>query len=154
MNPPPLPHNDNPPPLPPQPFPPASPRRKPIKWIVAGIVGVAVIALLIVGGLAATCPDEVQMRNAVYGEMGPQYKTALEWIGRASKLFHGPHLVYRSHVVYSTLDFDKGGGDEIRLASGSAGKITLTPEVKEAKDFILSIPGVDVILKKTASNNR
>jgi len=91
------------------------------------------------------------MRDAVYGELGPEYKRALEWLGAASKLFNGPHMVYRNHVIYSTLDFDKGGGNEIRLASGSAGNVEVTSNVKEVKDFILSVPGVRKFLSKKQS---
>src|SRR2546425_5746698 len=108
--------------------------------MLGGLAGVIVIVLVVFGALAATCPDEAQLRNAVYGEMDPTYKQALEWLGAASKIVHGPCLVYHNHVIYSTLDFRKLDGSEVRFASGAAGRIQLTPEVKQVKEFLLSIP--------------
>ena len=119
-----------------------------MKWIRNSVLAVALLAVVIIGALAATCPDEPQMRNAVYGEMDPTYKQALEWLGAASKIVHGPCLVYRNHLIYSTLDFRKLDGSEVRFASGAANKIKLTPDVKQAKEFLLSIPIVRKWLEK------
>lgn len=115
---------------------------------IGGVIVIVLLGLITFIALAASCPNERQMRDAVYGELGPGYKRALEWIGTVSKFVHGPHLVYHNHVIYSTLDFDKGGGNEIRLASGKVGKVELTSNVREVKDFILSIPGVEKFLPK------
>ena len=112
------------------------------------MIVIVLIGLITFIALSASCLDEAQLRNALYGELGPEYKRALEWIGVGSKFFHGPHLVYHNHVIYSTLDWHESNGSEVRLASGRAGKIQLTPEAKEVKGLILSVPGIDFILPK------
>jgi len=145
---PPQPGSDQPPPLP------ASALKNDIRkrrspWLIIGpLLGLVLIGIVIFVWLVSTCPSESQMRGALYGELGPNYKTALEWIGFGSRLIHGPHLVYHNHVIYATLDFDKGGGNEIHLASGAAGKIHLTPQVQDVKQFILGIPGIEGYLQK------
>jgi hypothetical protein len=119
---------------------------------IAGALGVLALIILIAGiALAMTCPDEAQLRKSVYGEMEPRYKFVLETVGRASKLAGGPCILYHNHFVYSTLDFRMLDGSEIRLANGAAGKIWLTPNVKDVKELILAIPGVETILGKGES---
>jgi len=138
MNPPPLPQNQTPPPVPAAP----PPRRRSgsaFKWI-AGVISVfIVVAVIIVGVLAAKCPNEAQLRDAVYGEVGPDYKMVLIWYGAIARAFHLPHLVYHNHVVYSTLDWEQGG-QETRVASGMAGHVELTSNVRDIKELLMSVP--------------
>jgi hypothetical protein len=163
MTPPPLPRDErtsepgsSPPPIPPPvPSPPGpqpardlSRKRSGMTWIRNILIAAVLLTLIVVAALAATCPDEARLRAALYGEIDPRYKGALEFAGRASKMLNGPCLVYHNHIIYSTLDFRQSDGSEVRMASGMAGRIQLTPQVKEIKDFILSIPGIQFILPR------
>ena len=103
------------------------------------LVGAVVLVGLVLGGLVASCPDEAQLRSALYGELGPKYKTILENAGVWARALHLPHLVYHNHVVYSTLGWTQAG-TETRMASGMAGRVQLTPKVKEIKTMLLSVP--------------
>jgi len=119
---------------------------------IAGALAVLAVVILIVGiALALKCPDEAQLRKSVYGEMEPRYKFALETVGRVSKLAGGPCILYHNHIVYSTLDFRMLDGSEIRLATGAADKIWLTPNLKDVKELVMAIPGIETILGKEQS---
>jgi hypothetical protein len=58
------------------------------------LVGAVVLVGLVLGGLVASCPDEAQLRSALYGELGPKYKTILENAGVWARALHLPHLMY------------------------------------------------------------
>jgi len=154
MTPPPLPQNQptnkadssSPPPILPQTNPqpdlrssPGRSHRSTIKWIRNIVIAAVVVAIIAVGALAATCPNEVQLRNALYGELGPTYKAVLEWADPLAKMAHLPHIEYHNHVIYSTLDWYHGGS-ETRLASGAAGRVQLDSNVDNVKRLILSVP--------------
>ena len=117
-----------------------------MKWIVSLLIAAVVIGLIVMGGLAATCPSEAQLREALYGELGPRYKSVLESAHFWAKLLHLPHLEYHKHLFYSTLDYSQGG-QETLLVSGSAGQVHLSPNVKDFKERLLSIPGVKAKLE-------
>jgi hypothetical protein len=117
-----------------------------MKWIRNLVIAAVLIAVIAVGALVATCPSEGQLRDALYGELGPRYKTVLESAHFWAKLFHLPHLEYHKHMFYSTLDYSQGGR-ETRLVSGAAGQVQLSPNVKEFKEKLLSIPGVKAKLE-------
>jgi hypothetical protein len=110
-----------------------------MKWIRNILIAAVLVVILAIGALAVTCPDEPQLRNALYGELGPRYKAVLEWAAPLARALHLPHLVYHNHVVYSTLDWEQSGS-ETRIASGAAGRVQLTSDVKDVKQLILSVP--------------
>lgn len=119
--------------------------------MIYGIIAALVACVAVVVVFAVTCPDEHQLRQAVYGEVDPRYKFVLETVGRLSRLAGGPGLVFHSHFVCSELDFRMPDGREIKFASGMLGKTHLTPQVQDVKDLLLSIPGADKVLQKQGS---